>query len=121
MKIHVLSDLHLEFDDFVSPKTDADVVVLAGDTHLGNKGILWAQQHFPDVPVVYVLGNHEYYRHAYPKLLHELQHSTQNSNVHVLENQALKLTMLPSWDAPCGQIFRCLETQSCLDKSPCKP
>jgi Icc-related predicted phosphoesterase len=91
MKIHVLSDLHFEFRHFVLPKTDADAVVLAGDIHLGNKGILWAQQHFPDVPVVYILGNHEYYRHAYPKLLHELLHSTQNSNVHVLENQALKI------------------------------
>jgi len=31
MKIHVLSDLHTEFADFVPPETDADVVVLAGD------------------------------------------------------------------------------------------
>ena len=31
MKIRVLSDLHLEFQDWVPPKSDADIVVLAGD------------------------------------------------------------------------------------------
>ena len=32
MRIHVLSDLHLEFGPFSMPKVEADVVVLAGDT-----------------------------------------------------------------------------------------
>jgi Icc-related predicted phosphoesterase len=67
------------------------VIILAGDTDLGHKGIQWAQRNFPDSPVVYVLGNHEYYRHAYPKLLRELQDQTKNSNVHVLENQAFSI------------------------------
>jgi len=35
MKIRVLSDLHLEFRDWVPPESDADVVVLAGDIHVG--------------------------------------------------------------------------------------
>lgn len=34
MKLHVLSDLHLEFGGFPVPETDADVVVLAGDTRV---------------------------------------------------------------------------------------
>jgi Icc-related predicted phosphoesterase len=88
MKIHVLSDLHLEFAEFNPPVMNADVVVLAGDTHLGEKGIAWAQTHWVNVPVVYVLGNHEYYRHAHPKLLSDLQAKTRGSHIHILENEA---------------------------------
>ena len=35
MKLHILSDLHTEFDDFDPPETGADVVVLAGDIGVG--------------------------------------------------------------------------------------
>lgn len=86
MKIQVLSDLHLEFADFIPEPTDAEVVILAGDTHKGAKGIAWAKQHFPNQIVLYVLGNHEYYGQAYPKLLSEIRTQAQNSNVQVLEN-----------------------------------
>ncbi len=41
------------------PKLDADVIVLSGDIHIGTQGIDWASQF--DVPVIYVLGNHEAY------------------------------------------------------------
>ena len=44
MKIQILSDLHLEFEDMKLPKTDADIIVLAGDIHSGIKGIQWAQK-----------------------------------------------------------------------------
>lgn len=70
MRLHVLSDLHIEFDDFEPPETSADVVVLAGDTHVGVKGIEWAAQAFPDKPILYVPGNHEFYRQAIPKHIH---------------------------------------------------
>jgi len=36
MKIHVFSDLHVEFADFVTPETNADVVILAGDIGIGS-------------------------------------------------------------------------------------
>jgi hypothetical protein len=40
---------------------DADVLVLAGDVHLGDKGLSWALEAIPkDLPVIYVLGNHEF-------------------------------------------------------------
>ena len=35
MKIRVFSDLHLEFQDWVPPKSHADIIVLAGDIHVG--------------------------------------------------------------------------------------
>lgn len=62
MKLHLLSDLHLEFSTFEPTATEADVVVLAGDIALGTRGITWARQAWSDKEVVYVLGNHEYYR-----------------------------------------------------------
>lgn len=63
MKLHVLSDLHTEFSDFDPPDTDADIVVLAGDIGVGASGIEWVARVYPDVPVVYVPGNHEFYGH----------------------------------------------------------
>ena len=88
MKLHILSDLHTEFAPFEAPPTEADVVVLAGDVHPGLRGLHWAQQAFPDKPVLYVLGNHEYYREAIPKLTREFQRQA-GDNVHVLERESI--------------------------------
>ena len=61
MKLHVLNDLHIEFEDFEPPATDADVAILAGDVGVGMGGLHWAEKRFPDRPVIYVPGNHEFY------------------------------------------------------------
>jgi len=61
LRLHVLSDLHLEVAPFTPPVTAADVVVLAGDVHNGTEGLDWAERAFPGRRVVYVPGNHEYY------------------------------------------------------------
>ena len=63
MKLHILSDLHLEMRNhaLAPPVTDADVVVLAGDIHRHAEGIAWAMQRFSSSRVIYVAGNHEYY------------------------------------------------------------
>jgi Icc-related predicted phosphoesterase len=63
MKLHILSDLHTEFAAFEPPVTDADVIILAGDIGVGIAGIEWATRQFPEKPVIYVPGNHEYYGH----------------------------------------------------------
>jgi predicted phosphodiesterase len=47
MKLLIYSDLHVEFAPFVPEANDADVVILAGDIHVGKKGIEWAIAHFP--------------------------------------------------------------------------
>lgn len=91
MRIRVLSDLHLEFASRNLDDLSSDVVVLAGDIHIGKKGLEWICSTFPKTPVIYVLGNHEYYRHSYPKLARELVAATQGSNIHVLENRAVTL------------------------------
>jgi predicted phosphodiesterase len=61
VRIRVHSDLHLEFQDWIPPLVAADVVVLAGDIHVGVEGLPWARRHFADTHLIYVPGNHEYY------------------------------------------------------------
>ncbi|MBI4291777.1 MAG: metallophosphoesterase [Betaproteobacteria bacterium] len=58
MRLHVLSDLHLERAPFTPGALDADMVVLAGDVHNGAAAIEWAKREFR-VPVLFVAGNHE--------------------------------------------------------------
>lgn len=91
MKLHILSDLHIEFESFAPPQTEADVVILAGDIHVGNKGIAWARAAFPHQPVLYVLGNHEYYGKAFPKHVNDLKNLTEGTNIHILENDRIVL------------------------------
>ncbi len=87
MKILVLADLHLEFGEFVPPPVTADVVVLAGDIHVKGRAIPFIQNLFPRTPVIYVPGNHEYYRSCLPKLDDDLRTAAANTNVHYLENE----------------------------------
>jgi len=61
MRIHLHSDLHLEFGGFLPPQVDADVVVLAGDIHPGTYAMNWASNIWKDLPIIYVAGNHEFY------------------------------------------------------------
>jgi predicted phosphohydrolase len=89
MRLHILSDLHLEFGITELPTTDADVVVLAGDIHVGTEGLKWIQRQFPEQQVIYVLGNHEFYRHSIPELTETLKRETSGSHIHVLENEAV--------------------------------
>ncbi|MGE3799730.1 MAG: metallophosphoesterase [Candidatus Kapaibacterium sp.] len=100
MKLYVLSDLHIEFEKplpyreergvetFKLCAEEADVVVLAGDIHVKDKGVEWAVNVFSQKPVLYVLGNHEYYGTAYPKLLDQLKEKTEGTNVRIMENDS---------------------------------
>lgn len=89
MKIHILNDLHIEFADFEPPDTDADVVVLAGDIGVGLGALAWIERCFPDRPVIYVPGNHEYYRHDLA-LIDALKRNVPD-HVHVLDNNAIEI------------------------------
>lgn len=86
MKIQIISDLHQEFGFTDLSFDKADVVVLAGDVNLGTKGIEWIKTKISDKPVIYVLGNHEYYKGSYPKTLNKIKEAAKNSNVFVLED-----------------------------------
>ncbi|MBE9033421.1 metallophosphoesterase, partial [filamentous cyanobacterium LEGE 11480] len=91
MRLLIYSDLHLEFADFVPPSTDADAVILAGDIHVGIKGMRWAIAHFPNQPVIYILGNHEYYGQAYPKHIQKMRDLAVGTNVRILENDRIQI------------------------------
>lgn len=86
MKIQIISDLHQEFGSSELSFEQADVVVLAGDVNIGTKGIDWIKTKIPGKPVIYVLGNHEYYKGSYPKTLYKIKEAAKGSGVFVLED-----------------------------------
>lgn len=66
MRLLILSDLHHELWREHAPRIDPahsrpDVVILAGDINTGARAVDWAANTFPDLPVLYVHGNHEAY------------------------------------------------------------
>ena len=89
MNLHILSDLHAEFADFVPPETDAEAVILAGDIGVGVEGVRWAAHHSPIRPVIYVPGNHEFYGHDID-LTAELQ-AAAPENITVLSDDVFVL------------------------------
>ncbi len=69
----------------------ADVVILAGDIDRGTRGVTWARLRFPDTPVLYIAGNHEYYDERIGRLHEKLREAAAGSNVRVLENDTFEL------------------------------
>jgi hypothetical protein len=89
MTLHILNDLHIEFEDFDPPATDAEVVILAGDIGVGVEGLRWAEERFPDRPMIYVPGNHEFYHHDL-SLIEELKEQAPE-HIHVLNDDQVTI------------------------------
>jgi len=89
MKIRILSDLHLEFQQWRPPKAAADIIVLAGDIDVGIRGVEWGRQNFPSSPVVYVPGNHEFYGGNLQELREDLFLQGKRFDVDVLDGGEL--------------------------------
>ncbi len=88
MRLHLLSDLHLEIDDTFEPQVrDADVTLLAGDIHKGVRAVEWARAQFAG-RVLLVAGNHEFYgghlEHTLRKMI-----AASDERVQVLERDAV--------------------------------
>ena len=92
MKIQIISDLHHEIGRSELNFNNADLLILAGDTNLGTKGIDWIKTKIKNIPVIYILGNHEYYKGSYPKTLNKIKEAAKDSNILVLENQRLEIS-----------------------------
>ena len=90
MRIHVLSDLHIEFGEFQYPEVDADLTILAGDVHVKRNGLKWILDAIPDRPVIYIMGNHEFYGEKLPRLTQKLKDQAKGTNVHILENDSFE-------------------------------
>jgi predicted phosphodiesterase len=91
MKIRVLSDLHLEFAGWTPPAADADVVVLAGDIDIGVRGLEWAREQFPSLPVIYVTGNHEFYGGQMQQVSAALSATAERLDIDMLDTSELVL------------------------------
>ena len=93
LRVRYMSDLHLEFTGYapdVVADAREDLVVLAGDIGTGTDGIHWAKRTFPNTPVLYVLGNHEFYGYDWEQLIDEARSACEGSNVRLLENDVFR-------------------------------
>ncbi len=64
------------------PRTNADIIVAAGDIGVYDQGIAWLKK--LDKPVIYVAGNHEFYA-DYQGYSRMLKTECANTNIHFLE------------------------------------
>lgn len=128
-RLHVLSDLHLEtglshLEGYTPP--DCDIVVAAGDIHADpREAIMWLAA--LGKPVVYVLGNHEFWRVPDPSPVPPLpdfvdtiaaaREAAQGTDVHVLENDAIVLSRVrflgtTLWaDFGQGRLYNAVESR----------
>ncbi len=87
MKIRILSDLHLEFQDWFRPNSDADIasaglrLTLAFMGSTGHGGV------FQLTPVIYVPGNHEFYGGNLQSVTDELYARAKRFGVDVLDGR----------------------------------
>jgi predicted phosphodiesterase len=91
MKLHVITDVHLEFQkwrrtwDIAS--VECDVHVLAGDIGSGFTGLEHALLRFSK-PVIYVCGNHEFFsQRPMQDWWRKAREKVAGSHVHLLENE----------------------------------
>ena len=87
MKIQYFSDLHLEFGGLPAVQADVDVIIAAGDIGVGLDGIDWLFQF--EKPVIYVLGNHEYWGQDYTDFIDSVWQKSSGTNVYFLENESV--------------------------------
>ena len=86
MRIHVLSDLHIEIASYQPQPVECDVVVLAGDIGNHVRGIEWGRYTWPDKEILYVPGNHEFYRRERTETLQQMRVAAREFGVHLLDN-----------------------------------
>jgi predicted phosphodiesterase len=84
MKLNILSDLHVGYSALDTPLNDADVIVLAGDVAAPRQAAQWAMR--LDKPVIYVLGNHEFYGSSIEAAAAEMKRLCAGTHIHVLDN-----------------------------------
>lgn len=86
MRIHILSDLHIEIAAYQPQPVECDVVVLAGDIGNHVQGLEWGRRMWPDKEILYVPGNHEFYRHERTETLHQMRVVAHALGIHLMDN-----------------------------------
>lgn len=103
MTLQILSDLHLETEDFTAtPAPGADLLVLAGDVDSRWHGL--SQFANWPVPVLYVPGNHEFDGRDLDEALRGLRARAQELGMTLLERETTFVT------APDGRVIRFVGT-----------
>lgn len=95
MKIHVISDTHVEFypewawDEMPFPKVKGDVCILGGDICTARQAkkyenyIMRLQENFEEV--IFIAGNHEFYGMSMQEGIEELQAISDRTGSHFLD------------------------------------
>lgn len=121
MKIQIVSDLHLEFEDvYIKNENDADVLILSGDIcvaiDLHDHKKDWHSEELPSTgrrqaaaqryrdffrrvsfqfpQVIYVMGNHEHYHGKYDLTAEYLRQSFASigiTNIHLLDRETITI------------------------------
>lgn len=89
----MLSDLHVEWAPFVpsAARGAYDAVVLAGDIGQATLAIGWARRAFPDAPIVYVPGNHEYFGAVRERALDAMRRVARALDVVLLDEDEARI------------------------------
>ncbi|MDR7306811.1 metallophosphoesterase [Rhodoferax saidenbachensis] len=96
VKLVILSDLHLDLKPMALEHegqrigTNADLVILAGDIAEGHRGLRWARESFPDKPIIYVAGNHEFYGRHWGGHLREMREKAVALDIAFLEDKVFE-------------------------------
>jgi hypothetical protein len=89
-RLHVISDVHLEFGPYeLPPDLDFDILVASGDIGPVEEAVAWLAK--CGKPVVYVMGNHEYYDRELDEVLPAARAAARGTRVHVMERNAVTI------------------------------
>ena len=83
--------MHLEFGNMVIPRVDRDLLIIAGDIDIGEKPIDFIKEQLKISPVIYILGNHEFYHQDYYEIM-DFWKKIEISNFYFLENSAIQFS-----------------------------
>lgn len=90
MKIHPLSDLHIEFYPYDDAIPDCDVVILAGDIGVDSSTIDIFKEK-TNKPVLQILGNHDIWNSSFPDVVDDYQNRADGSNVFFMNNRVVHI------------------------------
>ncbi|WP_414486527.1 metallophosphoesterase [Stenotrophomonas maltophilia] len=130
MRMLILSDLHLEvWRD--TPKqaqellrmvqsrflaSQPDLIVLAGEIDVGDRAVAWADQTFPDLPIVYMPGNHEAYGQKIDSLKEKLAEAcSATGHIHFLDRSELVIGNIRFLGTTLWTDFQLLGPDSCQE------
>lgn len=93
-KINLISDLHLDASNCSIDTTGADYLVIAGDLATDKTLIYYFFERVApkDIPIIYVLGNHEFEHNDVDSYVEELKELlSEFKNVYILNNESIIL------------------------------